>query len=192
MSDTSAANRSSGIQEPLLVHRRQPLTEDGIIREALPGDLNHDNTGHRATIKAILQRTLVVAVLWTGALGIALGQHLFYSFLNHSEIQNSFIPQAWVVRIGTALAFVFKSLLTGAIAVIYAQVFWFSVQQSAVRAGSLDAMFGVLNNPLLFFNRDLLQKTPLLFVIAIVSWLIPISAVIAPGALTGCCPCLQN
>jgi hypothetical protein len=178
------SNRGSDIMEPLLSPHRSRRPKNHVD----PHDKQtHEPNGHQTRWgpTPIVNCVLVMAGLWLGAFLVALGQHFFYSFLNGVEIQFAGISQTWVVRFGTAFSFIFKTLLVGALAVIYAQVLWFSVQQNAVRIGSLNAMFGVLNNPLLFFNRELMQKTSSLFLIAIVSWLVPLSAVVAPGALTG-------
>ena len=152
-----------------------------------PNDLHETQAGggngtqDRRVPKAPL---FFIAGLWLGALVVAVGQHFFYSYLHGSELQSSSMPQSWVAPLGTAFAFIFKSLLVGSVAIIYAQALWFWVQRRAIRAESLDGLFGVLDNPLYFLNKDLFQRTPFLFFVALVSWSLPLSAVIAPGALT--------
>jgi len=147
--------------------------------DSQPGDGKRNK--HRKVPKAPI---FFIAALWLAALAVAVGQHFFYSSLNGSELQSSSIPQSWVAPLGTAFAFIFKSLIVGSVAIIYAQALWFCVQRHAIQAESLDGLFGVLDNPLQFFNKDLFQRTPFLFFVAVVSWSIPLSAVIAPGALT--------
>ena len=52
----------------------------------------------------------------------------------------------------------------------------------------LDAMAGVLSNPIKFFNMTLLLKTTYLVLLAIISWTLPLTAVLSPGSLTGLTP----
>jgi len=117
----------------------------------------------------------------------AICHDLFYSYLDHREIEESGVPQNWAIRIGNTFAYLFKTALVAAVAVAYAQGFWFFVRRKPVEIGSIDNVFGVLSNPLLLFNITFIQKLTLLFGVAGVSWLLPISAVFAPGTLTGYC-----
>jgi hypothetical protein len=118
----------------------------------------------------------------------AIGHHLFYSYLNNKEVDQAGVGQTWAIRTGTAFAYLFKTTLVAAIAVVYAQCFWFIVRRNFFEIGSLDDFFALLTNPLLFYHRSLYGKASLLFGLAMVSWLLPISAVFAPGALTGSLP----
>jgi len=129
--------------------------------------------------------TLMFGLLLLAVL-VAVGHHLFYVYLNGREINEVVLPQTWVIRVGNAFAFLFKLSLVSAIGVAYAQGFWFFVRRKDIEIRSLDAMFGVLYNPALFLNLDLLLKTTLLFALAAISWILPITAVFSPGALTGC------
>jgi hypothetical protein len=124
-------------------------------------------------------------LLFMLAVGAAVAQHNFYTYLNDQIVDDVAISQAWAIRVGNGFAFLFKTTLVAAIAIAFCQRFWYSVRQKAVRIGSLDAMFSVLGDPLQFLNRDLLSKTKLLCAVAAVAWVVPISAIFSPGALTG-------
>jgi len=139
-----------------------------------------DNLSHASLMTYAIMLGLLVLALFA-----AIGHHLFYSFLDNCEIDKAAIPQTWAIRIGNAFAYLFKTVLVAAVAKAYAQGFWFFVRRKSFEIGSLDNFFGILYNPLLFYNADFLQKTTLLFGLAAVSWLLPISAVFAPGSLTG-------
>jgi hypothetical protein len=130
----------------------------------------------------------VMFVLLLIALFAAVGHDRFYSYLNDHDVAQVVLPQAWVIRIGNAFAFLFKIALVSTIAVAYAQGFWFFVRRKDLKIGSLDAMFGVLANPLLFLNPEFFRKTIVLFSLAVISWILPITAVLAPGSLTGSSP----
>ena len=50
---------------------------------------------------------------------------------------------------------------------------------------TMDAMFSMLDNPLEFLIVNIIFKRGILIGLAIISWLIPLSEIFAPGALTG-------
>lgn len=117
---------------------------------------------------------------------IAISHHLFYSYLNTRATATAVVGQTWAIRIGNSFSYLFKTALVAVISVVYAQSFWFIVRRTAFEIGTLDDLFTLLNNPLGFYNRpSLYGRASLLFALAIVSWLVPISALFAPGALTG-------
>jgi hypothetical protein len=109
---------------------------------------------------------------------------MFYSRINNRPIAQLPISQSWVTRASNALAFLFKTVLVSAIGIAYSQRLWFSARRQAIRIGSIDAMFQILTNPLMFFNIDIFRKTSILFGLAAVSWLLPLSAIVSPSALT--------
>jgi hypothetical protein len=115
----------------------------------------------------------------------AIGHHLFYVYLDFKQVSEVPIPQSWVIRIGTAFAFLFKASLVPAVGIEFYQRFWYSAKRSALEVASLDAMVGVLGNPLNFLNPELLLKTKALFVMAVIVWILPLAAIFAPGAMTG-------
>lgn len=143
----------------------------------------HDSSSHSRWRTSRATYTTMLGLLSIGLL-TAIGHHRFYSYLNNRQVEDS-VPQAWAIRIGNAFAYLFKTALVASVAVAYAQGFWFFVRRKSLAIGSLDKYFGVLYNPLSFFNTDLLQQTTLLFGLAMVSWLLPLAAVLSPGTLTG-------
>src|SRR5438477_4415400 len=121
-------------------------------------------------------------------LGIGVGtavEHFFYHYLDGKAVDNLSISQTWVIRVGTACEFLFKSVLVASVGTAFAQEFWFIIRRKALDINCIDKVFSVLRNPLSFFSTSFISKTPLLFVTAIVCWYIPISAIFSPGALTG-------
>jgi hypothetical protein len=133
----------------------------------------------------------MVGLLFIGLL-TAISHHVFYSYLNKRETDTAAVGQNWAIRIGTAFAYLFKTVLVAAISVVYAPCSWFIVRRHAFEIGTLDDFFALLNNPVAFYNRSLYGKASILFGLAMISWLVPISAVFAPGALTGLCTLCES
>jgi hypothetical protein len=119
------------------------------------------------------------------ATATAVGQHFFYNYLNLKQVANVGIPQTWVIRVGNGFAFLFKALLVAAVGIAFYQRFWYSSSRVSLQLKSVDAIFGVLKDPFNFFNADLVLRTKVLFILALIAWALPITAIFAPGALFG-------
>jgi hypothetical protein len=128
---------------------------------------------------AIMFLLLIIGIL------AAVGQHLFYSYANGKLEEEFPISQDWVIRVGTAFAFLFQTVLVAAVGSAFTQRFWFAVRRESLAIGSIDAMFSVLGDPRQFFNTEFIFKTKLLFVFAVISYLLPVATILSPGALTG-------
>lgn len=129
-------------------------------------------------------------MLLLAATGTAVGQHLYYDYLNGRGVNNLPVPQSWIIRVGTAFAFLFKTCLVMAVGVSFCQVFWYLIRRTALKVESIDAIFVLLQSPLSFFVADIWARTWPLILLGVISWVIPISAILSPGALTG--PILAN
>jgi len=115
----------------------------------------------------------------------ATGHHIFYLSLDSQEVSEVVILQSWVIRIGTAFAFLFKTSLVAAVGIAFCQRFWYSARRSSLQIQSLDAIFAILSNPVKFLDADFILRTKLLFFMAAIAWLLPIAAIFSPGTLTG-------
>jgi len=162
----------------------QVITEKFILKHLdTPVSLNSPIAAERNS-KAYKPYITMVS-LFTSGLALAVGHHLLYSRLNGRQLAQVSVSQAWVIRAGTAFAFAFKTVLVSAIGAAYCQLFWHSVRRKSIRIGSLDAMFALLKEPMAFFKFQFAKKTALLFVMAVLAWLLPLSSILSPGALTG-------
>ena len=166
------------IEEPVI---EEPASESPVLDAN--AEVQDDSSGHSPWRSSQAAYAAMLVLLTTGLLA-AIGHHRFYSYLNNRPIEGS-VPQTWAIRVGNAFAYLFKTTLVAAVAIAYAQGFWFFVRRQSLEIGSVDKYFGVLSNPLSFFNRDLLLRTSLLFGLAMASWLLPLTAVFVPGTLTG-------
>lgn len=115
----------------------------------------------------------------------AICQHSFYSQLDGKQADQYFIPQIWVIRIGIAMAFLFKLSLVAAVGNAYFQQSWYSFQRNAITVDGIDAVFGILQDPRKFLVADMVLNTRVLALMALVSWLIPLSAIFSTASLTG-------
>jgi len=123
-------------------------------------------------------------MLFVGIL-TAIGHDRFYTYLNDRVVTEVSLSQAWVIRAGTAFAFLFKTVLILVVGNVFCQVFWFTMRRDALQMGTIDAIFNLIRNPLQVFNTELLRKRVSLVLLAVTTWLIPVCAIFSPGTLTG-------
>jgi hypothetical protein len=185
---------------------REPVVNDAILHESSAGTIEvlagsspsrSDSGEHKLNDEQVHEephppRTYygtyaAMLSLFFLALLAALAHHLFYTHFDYIELGQTSLSQIWAIRIGNGFAYLFKSALVGSISVVYAQAFWFFVRRRVFQIDSLDKLFGLLSNPFYIFDASVFQT--LLWGLAVVSWLLPISAIFAPAALTGShCP----
>lgn len=125
----------------------------------------------------------MILLLLLGLLS-AIAQHSLFSSVNGRPPQQVAIPQDWVIRTGTALAFLFKMSLVASVGIAFCQRSWYSFQHQAITIRGIDAIFGILRDPFQFFVGDML-KIKVLSLLAFISWLLPLSAIFSPASLTG-------
>jgi hypothetical protein len=180
-------NLSSGMETPQI---NRPRTSSNISTMRESEEPRLFDTGGKTSFDTVRLDNLTtwphLTIYGLLLLGIvsATCHHLFYTSLNNRAVDEGVIDQTWAIRIGTGLAYVFKTALVATITIVYAQAFWFVVRGNLFEIGSIDNFFGLLTNPLLFYSKGFFGRAGLLFALAMVAWLLPISTLIAPAALT--------
>ncbi|KXS97850.1 hypothetical protein AC578_7656 [Pseudocercospora eumusae] len=88
--------------------------------------------------------------------------------------------------VGTALAFLSRSCLVLALSTAYTQAFWWTITRDCTpaRLSTIDVLYSVLSNVCNLFRPRTWSKHPLLLLTALVTWLIPIAAIITPATLS--------
>lgn len=61
---------------------------------------------------------------------------------------------------------------------------WRTLRDKPISIGGIDALFGIMTNPLFFFDLDMILHAKLSILMAGLSWLLPISALLAPTTIT--------
>ncbi|CAG8416426.1 unnamed protein product [Penicillium salamii] len=126
--------------------------------------------------------TLMVGLFLCG-LALSVGHHIYYKSYDNTLVQSA-EQQTWTVRIGTGFAFLVKTLLVAAIGIAAVQQMWATLRKKSVNIRGIDAMFSILSDPLAFFVPDMWICAKTLTLLAIVSWLIPLTALITPATLS--------
>ncbi|KAI1312018.1 hypothetical protein F5Y03DRAFT_262214 [Xylaria venustula] len=130
---------------------------------------------------------------WLGGILIALGHHLYYFHLdgtaadvNQQILGVEITSQQFTNAVGTSFTFIVRALLVYASTIAYLQLFWRAARQPTKQntLGDLDSMFSVLSNLFNLGRVSVWLKQPLLLLVALVSWLLPIAFVLPPGTLS--------
>ncbi|KAK4184989.1 hypothetical protein QBC35DRAFT_390507 [Podospora australis] len=114
-----------------------------------------------------------------GLLG-ALGHHLYNDSLSGSPVVNAQWPQRW----GVALAFFVKMTLVGSVQMAFKQRAWLTVKKRSFRVKTLDSIFHSCQDPAGFFNKELFTGAFFPALMALLVWILPLSAIASPSTLT--------
>ncbi|EXJ79163.1 hypothetical protein A1O3_08664 [Capronia epimyces CBS 606.96] len=119
-------------------------------------------------------------------IGLALGQHFFYQHLDGRATDGSDtkFSQALNTGIGTAFAFLVRSFLVLAMGTAYAQLFWQRLRHKQVKFTEIDSLFAILTSLMDLLRWRIWIHHPLLAIVALLAWMLPLTAVVAPTALT--------
>jgi hypothetical protein len=93
------------------------------------------------------------------------------------------ISQTYVSAISQLLAKLFKVTLCASLALAFTQHLWRVLRKSLVKVSNIERLFGIRENIFLMAHPGPLKTAPLLFLLALVGWLVPIAVLYPPGAL---------
>ncbi|KAJ1706192.1 hypothetical protein NYO67_11637 [Aspergillus flavus] len=125
---------------------------------------------------------LMVGLVISGVM-LSVGHHYYYKSFDGGRVASR-EEQTWAIRIGTGFAFLIKSCLVSAVGLAAVQETWATLRRKSVRLSGIDSMFAIRDSPLAFLTLDLWIYAKTLTVLGIVSWLIPLTAIVTPATLT--------
>lgn len=103
-------------------------------------------------------------------LGLATTHHLMASKLDGKPVADVFLPQAWIFRFGTALAFLTKLALAICVGTSYVQHQWLELRRRDYTARHVDVLTSALGNAFDLVGSTVWFLTPVLAVMASISW----------------------
>jgi hypothetical protein len=117
----------------------------------------------------------MVSLFLSGIL-VAVGHHLFYSRFDRSfvhevnKMDSKYLSQEWIIRYGTAFAFVAKTLLAGSVMVAYRQHMWITLQHKDNRLSTVDAVFAAPHDLLALLSPSMFLKAKIATSMALLAW----------------------
>ncbi|KAK4227295.1 hypothetical protein QBC38DRAFT_455389 [Podospora fimiseda] len=176
-SSRSSENGNVGVPvSPQSTETATPSSKFSLKRETLRRWTTFSENGPK--IHWYTPTTMVILSL-CGFFG-ALGHHLYNSALHGQEVKDSEWPQRW----GIALAFFVKMTLIGAVQSAFKQLAWLTVRKRGFRVKTLDSLFQSCYDPLEFFDKELVTRAFLPTLLALLAWILPLSAIASPSTLT--------
>ncbi|KAK5996953.1 hypothetical protein PT974_02301 [Cladobotryum mycophilum] len=134
-----------------------------------------------------------MVMFFVGATASAIGHDVYYSSLHGTVVVNTTSKwdleavrdgQEWKIRFGTGFAFLVKAMFAQAVVIAFQQHLWLTTRNKAITINGLDAMFAAAGSLVSFFNGEFLRKAKVGAILALLVWLIPLSALITPATLT--------
>ncbi|EXJ87133.1 hypothetical protein A1O3_04091 [Capronia epimyces CBS 606.96] len=126
---------------------------------------------------------IVMGVSFLGGVVLMALHHVLYQTID-GEPATAAAVQSWVIRAGTALAFISKLCLAIGTGVAYDQWMWVDLHSKPHEIGCLDSMFAILQNAFEFLKLRVWFNRPALVFLAAVTWLLPISSIFTPGTIS--------
>lgn len=95
-----------------------------------------------------------------------------------------YLTQRYVTSLSLLFVAAFKASLCASLAVAFTQHMWKIMRHRSLQVSSIESLHGVRYNPFLLGKWRLIITTPLLYMIAVVMWLLAIVILFPPSALT--------
>ncbi|KAG9596387.1 hypothetical protein KCU77_g8066, partial [Aureobasidium melanogenum] len=125
---------------------------------------------------------------------LAIAHHFYYQNLSGAPVStaNDFAIGSWAgvpsqkfnTAVGNTFASQFRTFLTITATTAYFQILWRALKTESTRLNVVDAISGILANPVGFLNAGAWKKSVILLTLAITIWLLPIASIITPATLT--------
>ncbi|EXJ60638.1 hypothetical protein A1O7_04791 [Cladophialophora yegresii CBS 114405] len=115
---------------------------------------------------------------------VAIAHHILNLKLDGREVAELAVDQQWISRIGNALAYVVKVLLVLATGTAYFQRVWHHARGKPTKLNQFDSLFGVQDSILEFRHAKFWLRRPILLLVALILWLIPLATITTPGTLS--------
>jgi hypothetical protein len=111
--------------------------------------------------------------------------YCFFKFIDGKELSNSvLLQQSRVSTISLLLVTVFRAVVVATLGICFTQYLWYSLRGNSLKISLIEDLFQIRNNIWTLASPRIVQKAPLLFVMAALSWLVPLATVYPPTALT--------
>ncbi|MCJ1468035.1 hypothetical protein MMC07_006661 [Pseudocyphellaria aurata] len=121
--------------------------------------------------------------LFIAGVFFAIGHHLYYKSLDGQEV-GDLKRQQWPLRFGNVFSFLVKSCLAASAGIACVQWMWKTLRRSYITIEGIDAAFSAQENLLSLLNWEMLSKMRIGTFIALMTWCIPLAALITPATLS--------
>ncbi|KAG8989967.1 hypothetical protein FRB90_002000 [Tulasnella sp. 427] len=122
---------------------------------------------------------------FTIGLLLAIAHHLFNLWaMGRTVGAHPSIPQEWVLRVGTAFAIGFQTILASSLGFVICQLLWFYTRRQYLTINDINTLYLVERKELVpTVMSGAFVRSPLLVTATVLSFLLPITAVFTPASL---------
>jgi hypothetical protein len=111
--------------------------------------------------------------------------YAFFRLIDGKEVSGVFsLRQSQVSTISLLLVTGFRSAIIAVIGTCFTQYLWHLLRVNCFRIGLIEDLFQLRSSPLVLTNPSIFRRAPILCLAATLSWLVPLSTIYPPGALT--------
>jgi hypothetical protein len=103
-------------------------------------------------------------------IALSIGHHFFYAIFDGRRVDEVSISQTWIIRFGTGIAFIAKTLLVVAASIAFVQQQWSALARHQFKVRQIDTITSVLGNAFCFLESRLWLRFPILSIMAIIAW----------------------
>jgi hypothetical protein len=111
--------------------------------------------------------------------------YCFFKFIDGKELSNSvLLQQSRVSTISLILVTIFRAVVVATLGICFTQYLWYSLRGNSLKISLIEDLFQIRSNIWTLASPKIVQKAPLLFGMAALSWLVPLATIYPPTALT--------
>jgi hypothetical protein len=92
------------------------------------------------------------------------------------------MSQSYVATLSHFLGLAFRTTLCASLAVAFTQYLWRLLRVKTMGVSSIEFLFKITSNPLLLTVPEVVRAAPILFVLALFTWILPVAVTFPPGA----------
>jgi hypothetical protein len=139
--------------------------------------------------KPSLKAPFLFILFYALAIGVGVAHHFFYAILDGQVVENQAVRASnqgqmwahlsaenmlshfqWIIRAGTAIAYLAKLLFVASIGAALTQQLWRSLRSKAFSLGAIDKIFNLKNSPENLFNSEINSKATVVVLLSVSIW----------------------
>lgn len=161
------------------------VEKPGLIQTWLATSTDLRPTGDPSDIKwGIHYHTpLSIVLLLLVGTSTAITHHLIYKSLHETTVGGA-LQQRWTLWIGSGLGFLTKVTLTAALGISRTQWVWLTLRKKWFTLTTIDSLFGIISDPTLFLDWEMIRHAKVATVMAIAMWIFPLAAILTSGTIS--------
>jgi hypothetical protein len=118
------------------------------------------------------------------AIGSAILHIVLFVLLDHKPADGpDAFPQSYVAALSHLLGLIFRTSLCASLALAFTQSLWRLLRLETIEVSSIELLFKIMSDPFVLARPAIMKTAPLLFLLALFTWILPIAVVFPPGAL---------